>query len=445
MHPRTPLSTCFLILPVILLALVAAIAFSSAPFSRAEESATSTIQTQIDNTGSKIEQLRSEIAKLQGDLDTTSKQKQTLQTAVKSLDLNIQKLTKSITLTNAQISQKDLEIKKLSGNITTTSGRISLIQSQVAASLRQLDVIDTEPIAITVAFSSKTISSFFDEIENLSTLSAELEKKVTQLLSFRTNLQSAKISTESKRKELAALKQNLNQQKQGLVIARETQNQLLKDTKNKESNYQDLIAQKKIQEEQFEQDLLNFEAQLKLTVNQRLLPISGSGVLAWPVDGPVVTQYFGNTPFATKNPSIYNGRGHTGIDLRASPGTPIRAARGGIVMGIGNTDLTCPRASYGKWIFIEHDNGLSTIYAHLSVMLVSQGQQVTTGQVIAYSGTTGYATGPHLHFGVYATEGSKVASWASRSSACKGKLYTTPVASLGAYLNPLSYLLPSGQ
>jgi murein DD-endopeptidase MepM/ murein hydrolase activator NlpD len=97
-------------------------------------------------------------------------------------------------------------------------------------------------------------------------------------------------------------------------------------------------------------------------------------VLAWPVDEPYITQYFGNTAFATQNPQVYGGKGHNAVDLRASPGTPIKAARGGVVKGTGNTDLTCPGASYGKWIFIEHDNGLSTIYAHLSTQLVSQGQ-----------------------------------------------------------------------
>jgi murein DD-endopeptidase MepM/ murein hydrolase activator NlpD len=151
-----------------------------------------------------------------------------------------------------------------------------------------------------------------------------------------------------------------------------------------------------------------------------------------------ITQYFGNTPFSTANPQIYNGHGHSGVDLAASPGTPIKAARGGTILGTGNTDVTCPGASYGKWVFIKHDDGLSTLYAHLSTFAVSKGQTVTRGQVIGYSGTTGYATGPHLHFAVFASSGSEIASFASKS--CAGKTYTMPVGDLSAYLNPLSYL-----
>ena len=152
----------------------------------------------------------------------------------------------------------------------------------------------------------------------------------------------------------------------------------------------------------------------------------------------MITQYFGNTPFATANPQVYNGHGHNAIDLGASPGTPLKSARTGVVLGTGNTDITCPGASYGKWVFIQHDNGLSTIYAHLSVISVSKGDSVETGSVIGYSGSTGYATGPHLHFGVYASSGSEIASFPSKS--CAGKTYTMPVADISAYLNPLSYL-----
>jgi len=241
-----------------------------------------------------------------------------------------------------------------------------------------------------------------------------------------------------KRKELAVLQSNLNTQKASLAAARSSQNTLLAQTKNQESAYQALIKEKQEQQAKFEQDLLKYQNSLGLSVETGSLPGVRPGVIQWPLRNVRITQYFGNTDFSTKNPQIYNGKGHTGMDFAASPGTPILAALEGVVLGTGNTDTTCPNASFGKWVFIKHGNGLSTLYAHLSTISVSSGQQVGTGDVVGYSGSTGYATGPHLHFGVYATSGSKIATFPS--SSCKGKSYTMPVGDVTAYLNPMSYL-----
>ena len=78
---------------------------------------------------------------------------------------------------------------------------------------------------------------------------------------------------------------------------------------------------------------------------------------------------------------------------------PVKIVDGdGTVLGTGNTDAIKGCYSFGRWVLIQHDNGLSTIYAHLATMLVSKGDAVSTGQLIGYSDTTGYAVGPHLHF-----------------------------------------------
>jgi len=427
-------------IPGILLAasfgFVLAVAGGSALYTHAD-TATSSIQDQIDASNAQIAQLQADIAKLQTQLDSTTKQKQTLQSAVTALNLNIQKLQKSITLTQAQIAQKDQEIGGLTDNISDTSSKIDVSRSQIADSLRDLEVVDEEPLIVTF-LGGGTLSSFFDEAATLETLRTDIQDHVHVLSGLKTDLESDKSTAQDKRQDLANLNADLNQQKQGLVIAQQSQTKLLNDTKNQESVYQAQIAQKQAQEAKFESDLLTYEAQLGLSVTPGSLPPSGSGVLHWPLDNIRITQYFGNTDFATKNPQIYNGKGHTGVDLAASPGTPVKAALDGVVLGTGNTDLTCPGASFGKWVFIKHPNGLSTLYAHLSTFAVAQGDHVTTGQVIAYSDTTGYATGPHLHFGVYASSGSEIASFAS--SSCKGKTYTMPVGDVSAYLNPLSYL-----
>ncbi len=394
-------------------------------------------QAQIDAANAEIQKLKNEIAELQKNLNLTTTQKQTLQTAIKALDLQIQKLQKSVTLTSSQISVKDKEIGNLSGKIRTTEEKISDSKAAVASTLRQLEWMDQEYL-VTTLLGGGTLSSFFDQAITVESLRGELQNKIQDLGSLRNNLKSNKTSAETKRKELAALKKNITQQKNGVTAAKADQTTLLVQTKNKESEYQALIAKKQAEQAKFESDLRDFEAQLGLSVAVGSLPAVRAGTLQWPVDSVRITQNFGNTAFATQNPQVYGGRGHTGVDFAASPGTRILAARGGVVLGIGNTDLTCPYASYGKWVFIKHDNGLSTLYAHLSTISVEAGQGVAQGDAVGYSGSTGYATGPHLHFGVYATSGSEIASFSSKS--CKGKTYTMPVGDITAYLNPLSYL-----
>ncbi|MBU2109477.1 M23 family metallopeptidase, partial [Patescibacteria group bacterium] len=209
------------------------------------------------------------------------------------------------------------------------------------------------------------------------------------------------------------------------------------ETKNKEANYKKLLADRLAKQKALEEEIRDIEDQIRIEIDPKSLPPAVSGVLKWPLDQIKITQYFGNTPFATANPQVYNGMGHNGVDFRASVGTPTKSSKEGIVIETGDTDKQCRGVSYGRWVLIEHPNNLSTLYAHLSLIKVSKGQQVNTGQIIGYSGDTGYTTGPHLHFGVFASQGVKVDQ--IKSKIC-GTMLVLPVASRSSYLNPLSYL-----
>mgnify|MGYP001611006289 FL=1 len=155
-----------------------------------------------------------------------------------------------------------------------------------------------------------------------------------------------------------------------------------------------------------------------------------------------ITQYFGTTSFSTANPQIYNGKGHNAIDIATPIGTPVQSALDGVILETGDTDQARGCYSFGKWIMVIHGNGLSTLYSHLSTIDVTKGQKVSTGQVLGLSGMTGYATGPHLHFGVYATQGTQIMRLGDFRNGVKTGCGAAimPVATLTAYLNPLSYL-----
>ncbi len=112
--------------------------------------------------------------------------------------------------------------------------------------------------------------------------------------------------------------------------------------------------------------------------------------LGWPVKGPITSNYG-----MRKHPAYKEEAFHTGIDIAVPVGTPVRATADGIVSYAG----WAPRSGYT--IVIEHGHGFSTVYAHNSKLLVKVGQRVERGSIIAYSGSSGVTTGPHLHYEVW--------------------------------------------
>jgi len=123
-----------------------------------------------------------------------------------------------------------------------------------------------------------------------------------------------------------------------------------------------------------EADLSAQEKMFIFPIGERLM----TGSFGWRLD-PITEKY----------------RFHTGIDIRAGIGTPVKAAGEGIVTETGGDRM------YGKYIIIEHENSYHTFYAHLSAVSVKQGDRVENGNIIGETGNTGYSTGPHLHFSIF--------------------------------------------
>lgn len=135
---------------------------------------------------------------------------------------------------------------------------------------------------------------------------------------------------------------------------------------------------------------------------------------------------------------LYADGTHNGVDFRAPLGTLVKALADGIVAGIGDTDIQCPGVSFGRFILIKYNNGLASTFGHLSLIKVRTGDKVSRGQVVGYSGNTGYSTGPHLHVSVYAKDAVEIKTLPSKS--CPGKVLTQPISPINAYLDPMYYL-----
>jgi murein DD-endopeptidase MepM/ murein hydrolase activator NlpD len=395
------------------------------------------LQSQINDRNTKIQDLEKEIAQYQTQLNQATTQAKTLQGNIKSLDTTKAKLAAEIQQAEQQIAATTLEIQQLDIQVSNKKDQITLNKQGISQALQVLQESDSSSI-IETFLGQKNLADFFGGIESLKQFQDSIAGKVQDLQTLQTELEGSVADTKQKESQLVTLQGQLSDKQTLVEYDQQQKNKLLTQTKSQESSYQAIIAQKKAQEQQFNNDLNNFQSQLKLVIDPNSIPSAGTTALSWPLSHIVITQYFGNTSFSQTHASVYNGHGHDGVDLGTPIGTSVLSAQAGTVAGTGDTDLTCPGASYGRWVMVKGVNGLSTLYAHLSIIKSTKGQIVSAGDLLGYSGETGYATGPHLHFTVFATQGVEISSFASRG--CPGAIYTMPVADLQAYLNPLSYL-----
>jgi len=417
---------------VIILAMIVTFSLSSIVYAQSIDE----LKQNIDNRSESIKQLDDEIKTYEKQIETASSQAQTLQSAIKVLDINQQKIGAEVKKTETSIQKTNLTIEQLSGGITDTEKKISSNMEAITKIINDIHQSDEESL-IESFLSNKSLSDVFDEYQSVSEFQQKVREQSKELAAYEKDLSDKKSASEKEKKNLVSLKSELNDQNQILAINKKDKSNLLSATKNKESEYQKQMASIKARRDQLEKELEDYQSQLQFKLNPSSLPAAGSSPLAWPLDSIRVTQLFGDTDFSRTHPGAYNGNGHNGVDFAASVGTPVKAAGSGEVVNVGNTDTVCPGASYGKWILIEHGNGLTSLYAHLSLIKVSTGQTVGVGQIIGYSGNSGYTTGPHLHLGLFASSGVEVASL--KSKVCGGT-YTLPVASWSAYLNPMLYL-----
>jgi len=136
----------------------------------------------------------------------------------------------------------------------------------------------------------------------------------------------------------------------------------------------------------------------KRSVSELLGEIDGrSGSLAsfpnkWPTEGGVISSSYGGRT----DPIASGSEWHQGIDIAVDFGAPVYAA------GAGTVEFSDWNGGYGRYIRINHDNGYKTSYGHMSALIATNGQRVAKGEIIGLIGSTGYSTGPHLHFEVEA-------------------------------------------
>lgn len=392
------------------------------------------LRQNIDSHNEKIRKLEAEIKEYESQIQAVGTEAKTLESAIKVLDINQKKLSAEVKKTEAQIQKSNTTIQNLGGEIGDAEEKIGSNKEAIIEALSTMRERDKESL-IESFLTNKSISEVFDEYEATNQFQEKVRLQSKQLSIHKNQLFDRKTATELEKNKLLSLKSELADQNKLLQQNKKEKNNLLSITKNKETEYKKILAERQAEKERFEKELFNFESELKRTIDPKSYPTRGN-ILSWPLDNIRITQLFGKTSDSGR---LYSSGTHNGIDFGTNRGTPVKAALSGVVKGAGNTDEQRGCYSYGKWILLEHDNGLSTLYAHLDLIKTNIGQRVSTGDVIGYSGNTGYSTGPHLHLTVYASQGIEIQKYSS-SINCKN--VTIPIADIKAYLDPMLYLPP---
>jgi murein DD-endopeptidase MepM/ murein hydrolase activator NlpD len=413
-------------------------------YTYAESQEVQELRNSIQERLAERRELERKAAELQEQLEAIGSQKSTLSSELSAIQKERASLENTIAQTEKNIEVLELEIDESKQLLGELSVEITEYKQSIKESLRNIQY-QNELSYLEFILSSENISEFFRRSELLMSIQNPINEAVDKLYDLQNLVVAEAEALSEERKDLDLEKTKLDGQKKVVVSQESHQETLLNQTKNTESNYQQNLKATLATIDALDQEIRSFENQLDFVLNPKSIPKKGSAVMSWPLDSVLITQRFGRTVSSER---LYVSGSHSGNDFRAAIGTPVYAVADGIVKGIGDTDKTCYRASFGKWVFIEHEGiGLSTTSAHLSGFAVSEGQRVKTGDLIGYAGNTGRSTAPHLHLTVYATEGVDGGAGARiterPSGACAGAVYRMPLAPTAAYLDPLDFLPPT--
>jgi len=383
---------------------------------------------EIDDLKQQIEERSKEIKELKQKEDAYKEAASEAHVAASSLeelivDYNkqIRSVEGGIYLKQKEISAVTLEIKRTELTILSKEEDIKRIHAYIAAVLREIYEGSDEEITA-MMFKYDDFSEFFNQVEYRDNLQKELKNQLDAVKELKERLEEEREALSSKRDDLKALKTELETSNAILANQSAEKKNLLAETKNEESHYKNLLKTVKEKQEAIQREIFELEDKLRQAIDASSIPAARPGVLNWPAEGKL-SQGYGCTQFA-KTSKAYPACFHNGIDIAGPTGTPVKSTRKGKVIAVQNAPY-----AYGKWIAIEHDNGLITLYGHLSLQSASVGQEVDWGTIIGYMGSTGYSTGSHVHFTVYAPN-----TYTTQPSAISG------ILPIGATLNPFDYL-----
>lgn len=353
------------------------------------------------------------------ELDKAQKQEEERQKELEAVQSTINALKGDITDTENYIDALDTEMNSIAQDIVELNGKIDKKNEEIAITTQNLELAqqaeqeqyeamklrikymyeNSDTNYFNIMLMASDISELLNRAEYVTKISEYDRNKLEEFVATKEAIAAYKVQLEKEEQELQEFKVELETEQQAVELLlnakTEEMNRLQADKKAYEAK------QKEIEKSIEELDALitqltnqyNAEQLAKANAVATQGALYSNSLLLWPCPSSYrITSHFSPSRLDPVTGSYYSA--HKGTDIGAPTGTPVIAAASGLVTAAGFS------ASMGNYIVISHGDGITTRYYHNSSLAVSAGQAVKGGQTISYVGSTGWSTGPHLHFEV---------------------------------------------
>lgn len=344
-----------------------------------------------------VDQLRNQQQQLQQQLQTNQERLESLQQQERAARESINAIQGSMEVTETRIKDNEFRLQQAQQDLERAQQELEVLEAKLerqrvgtAARLRYLQRHGAERWWA-LLLSSEDLNEFFDRRHQLGLLIESDRALITELQDTAAQVDEQRVVLEIRKNEISLILQELASQRQQQEQQLQAQQQLVERITSQRAAYE--AAQRRLESDSRQiggliQKLIAEAAARQATQSQGPV-VTGTGRLVRPVGGPMTS------PFGWRIHPVYRTRRfHAGMDFGVATGTPVGAADRGTVLYSGWY------GGYGYTVILNHGNGLTTLYAHNSALLVRVGQTVQRGQAIARAGSTGLSTGPHVHFEV---------------------------------------------
>ena len=374
------------------LALAAAVAVSLLP-ETVVVPASAVTQAEIDAMKEEANSLKQQQEEIQDQLDSLAADRENAMARKTLLEQQINATRAEINTIAAQIAKYDELIAQKQEELSQAEAEEQAQYELFCERVRYMEE-QGEVSYWSILFSSKDFADLLDNAMMVEEIMDYDNQVMDQLIALREQIEQDKAELETARQEQQDAKAEQEAAQANLQAQESEVDALLSQISNQEDELEAREAQLRAASDAATAEIAAAERELAAQIAN--VP-SESGFL-WPLPGRYnLSSLFGSR----KHPITGKANNHTGIDIPASSGTSILAAKSGVVT------TSTYNNSYGNYVVVSHCDGTSTLYAHMVRRNCSKGDTVSQGQVIGYVGTTGSSTGNHLHFEVR-VNGSRV-------------------------------------